>query len=244
MDEIAPGIWRWTARHPEWHTRIEWGHEVASFALVGDSAPALGGSAPALDRSGALALVDPLLPAPGSAAGAQIDRALERLAREAAQLDIMITIPYHARSAEELLGRYRDALPTTIWGHRAVARRFRNPATVLREIEPGEAVGAGALALAIGKPRRFETPLYFPAHRALAFGDAVIGIDGGLRVWQQSSTDPVWHDQVFVPTLRPLLDLDVERVLVTHGPPVLHGGRKALESAMAAGPWDYRSLKD
>ncbi len=229
MNEIAPGIWRWTARHPEWHTRIEWGREVACFALVGD---------------GALTLVDPLLPAAGSAPRDAVDRGLERLAREAQRLDIMITIPYHARSAEELLVRYRDALPTTIWGHRAVARRFADPATVLREIVPGEAVGDGVLALAIGKPRRFEMPLYFPAFRALAFGDAVIGIDGGLRIWQQSSTDPAWHDQVFVPTLLPLLDLDVERVLVTHGPPVLHDGRRALQAAMAAGPWDYRAAKD
>jgi hypothetical protein len=252
MDEIAPGIWRWTARHPEWHTRIEWGREVASFALVGSGARALGGgppaagrdSAPAFGRSGTLSLIDPLLPAPGSAARARVDRSLDRLVGAAARLDIMITIPYHARSAEELLVRYRGALPTTIWGHRAVAGRFRDPATVLAEIAPGRPVGDGILALAIGKPRRFEMPLYFPAHRALAFGDAVIGIDGGLRVWQQGSTDPVWHNQVFVPTLRPLLDLDVERVLVTHGPPVLRGGRKALEAAMAAGPWDYRSLKD
>ena len=156
----------------------------------------------------------------------------------------MITIPYHARSAEELFERYRDALPTTIWGHRAVAKRFRDPATVLNDIEPGQAVGADALALAIGKPRRFEMPLYYPAHRALAFGDAVIGIDGGLRIWQQASTDPFWHDRVFVPTMRPLLDLNVERVLVTHGAPVLHGGHEALEAAVAAGPWDYRAVKD
>ena len=234
MDEIAPGIWRWTARHPQWHTRIEWGHEVASFALVGGSAP--GG--------GALALVDPLLPAPGTATRAAVDQTLEQLVGAAARLDIMITIPYHARSAEELLLRYRDALPTTIWGHRAVAKRLRDSATVLREIAPGRAVGDGALALAIGRPRRFEMPLYFSAQRALAFGDAVIGIDGGLRIWQQASTDPVWHDKVFVPTLLPLLDLDVERVLVTHGAPVLHAGRAALEAAMAAGPWDYRGLKD
>jgi hypothetical protein len=229
MNEIAPGIWRWTARHPEWHTRIEWGHEVASFALAG---------------GGALALVDPLLPAADSATRAEVDRALEQLAREAAQLDIMITIPYHARSAEELFVRYREALPTAIWGHRAVAKRFRDAATVLREIEPGRPVGDGALALAIGKPRRFETPLYFAAHRALAFGDAVIGIDGGLRIWQQASTDPIWHDRVFVPTMLPLLDLDVERVLVTHGPPVLRDGHEALRAAMAAGPWDYRAVKD
>ena len=156
----------------------------------------------------------------------------------------MITIPYHARSAEELFWRYRDALPTTIWGHRAVATRFGDPATVLHEIAPGRTVGDGVLALPISKPRRFETPLYLPAHRALAFGDAVIGIDGGLRIWQQGATGRSWHDRVFVPTLLPLLDLDVERVLVTHGPAVLHDGHAALVAALAAGPWDYRALKD
>jgi len=227
MDEIAPGIWRWTARHPQWHTRIEWGHEVASYALIGDG----------------LVQVDPLLPATGAPGRAEVDRALERLAREASRLDITITIPYHARSAEELFLRYRDALPTAIWGHRAVARRFTDDATVLSEIEPGGPVGEVATALPIGKPRRYETPLYFPAHRALAFGDAVIGIDGGLRIWQEASTDPLWHERVFVPTMRPLLDLDVERVLVTHGPAVLHDGRRALADAMAAGAWDYRTLK-
>jgi hypothetical protein len=239
MNEIAPGIWRWTARHPEWHTRVEWGHEVASFALVGD----------------ALRLIDPLLPATAEDdrhgtdgrpdTRAEVEHLLDGLVRKAKRLEIMITVPYHARSAEELLTRYRDALPTTIWGHRAVAKRFRDPATTLSEIEPGKAVGRDdALALAIGKPRRFEMPLFFPAHRALAFGDAVIGIDGGLRVWQQASTDPTWHERVFVPTMRPLLHRDAERVLTTHGDPVLHDGRQALEAALAARPWDYRAVKD
>ena len=227
MDEIAPGIWRWTGRHPEWHTRIEWGHEVASYALVGDG----------------LTLVDPLLPAAIAPARAELDRALERLAREASRLDIAITIPYHTRSAEELFLRYSGALPTAIWGHRAVSKRFKDPVTVLRKIEPGDQVGEAAIALAIGNPRRYEMPLFFPAHRALAFGDAVVGYRGVLRIWQESPTDPDWHEHVFVPTLRPLLDLDVERVLPTHGPPVLHDGRQALADAMAAGAWDYRTLK-
>jgi len=223
MERIAPRIWRWTARHPEWHTRAEWGHEVASFALVDDG----------------LVLVDPLLPAPGSQTRSEVTRGLERLARDAGRLDIMVTIPYHARSAEELYRRYRDALPTVIWGHRAVRRRFIDPTTPLQAIEPGRPMADSALALPIGKPRRFETPLYFPEHRALAFGDAVIGFEGTLRVWQQASTDPHWHDHVFLPTMRPLLDLDVERVLVTHGPSILHDGREALRAAMALPMWDY-----
>jgi hypothetical protein len=227
VNEIAPGIYRWQTRHPEWHTRIEWGHEVASFALAGDRA---------------LSLVDPQLPALSAPGRAAVDRALERLAAAASRLDIMITIPYHVRSAEELYLRYHERLAVTIWGHPAVAKRFGGRAVPLTPIRPEEAVGPAALALPIGKPRRYETPLYFPAHKALAFGDAVIGIDGGLRVWQQGPTAPGWYERRFAPTLRPLLDLDVEYVLVTHGPPVLHDAPRALRDALAAGPWDYRGL--
>ena len=32
MERFAPDIWRWTARHPEWHPG-KWGAEVACFAL-------------------------------------------------------------------------------------------------------------------------------------------------------------------------------------------------------------------
>ena len=32
--------------------------------------------------------------------------------------------------------------------------------------------------------------------------------------------------------LRPLLDLEIERVLVSHGEPVLRRGREALEAAL------------
>jgi hypothetical protein len=229
MDEICPGIYRWTAPHPEWRTRVEWGHEVASFALVtGD----------------AVALVDPLLPQPGRPDRDEVRHRLDDLVARSDRLDIMITIPYHIRSAEELFARYHTNVDAAVWGHPAVARRLHDEATPLEQIRPGAPVGRNAVAYAIGRPRRYETPLYFPAHRALAFGDAVIGIDGVLRVWQQASTDRDWHEQRFVPTLRPLLDLDVERVLVTHGPSVVRGGRAALEDALAAGPWDYRSAAD
>lgn len=229
LREITPGIFRWQTRHPEWHTRIAWGHEVACFALVGDEG---------------LTLVDPLLPAPDAPGRPAVEQALDRLVSAAARLDIMITIPYHVRSAAALYERYRKRLNVTIWGHPAVAKRFAGTATPLTPIKPGEAVGRSAVALAIGKPRRYETPLYFAEHKALAFGDAVVGFETGLRVWQQDPTAPDWYERRFVPTLLPLLDLDLERVLVTHGECVLHGARQALRDALDAGPWDYRGLED
>ena len=225
MQEIIEGTYRWTAPHPEWRTRIEWGHEVACFAVA---------------DAGRVILIDPLLPTDDRREA--VLATLDRLAADAGRVHVTITVPYHTRSAEELYLRYRTQTETAIWGHGAVAKRFRDPGTPLRIIEPGAVIAGGAATgFPIGNPRRHEMPLLFPAQRALAFGDTVIGIDGRLRVWQQASTDPAWYEQRFVPTLRPLLDLDVERVLVTHGPPVLRSGRRALEDALAAGPWDYRT---
>jgi len=223
MDEIAPGIWRWPAPHPEWSTRTEWGKRVASYALVSEAT---------------LSLVDPLLPPDGSAQHDEVVARLDELAAAAPRLDILVTIPYHTRSAERLYRRYREQVAAAIWGHPAVAKRFLDSETPLTTIVPGKSVGAAAEAFAIGKPRRYETPLHFEDHRVLAFGDAVIGFEGTLRVWQPGPFSPTWYRDGFLPTLTPLLELDFERVLVTHGPPVLRDGRAALAAALAAPPWD------
>ena len=63
---------------------------------------------------------------------------------------------------------------------------------------------------------------------------------GALRVWDdpvESASRKKWWDERFLPTLRPLAKLDVERVLVTHGQPVLKGGAKALAKAFGQPPW-------
>ena len=80
-----------------------------------------------------------------------------------------------------MLARYGSK--ASVWGHPAVARRMRD-GSALRPVGPDAALPGGAAALAIGSPRRQEQPLWFPSHRALAFGDAVVGVDGALRVWE------------------------------------------------------------
>jgi hypothetical protein len=115
---------------------------------------------------------------------------------------------------------------------------------LLRELEPGTPGPAGVTAFAIGRPVRGERPLWLPSHRALAFGDAVVTTpEGDLRLWGQSPLDDRrrrWYRESFVPTLAPLLDLSVQRVLVTHGAPVLEDGATALRAAVAADPWSRR----
>jgi len=223
VEELAPGLWRWACPHPEWKRSHPWTHEVACFALEGD---------------GGIVLVDPLAPPDGSAAESfwtELDRLVERGNGEAL---VYITIPYHVRSAETVHARYG----ARILGHAAVARRLAN-ASLLEPIEPGSALPGGVRAFSIGSPRRQELPLYLPSHDALAFGDAVVGVADSLRVWQDVGNERqlAWYRKRLVPTLEPLLALGAERVLVTHGPPVLEGGTEELARALEAGPWTYRA---
>jgi hypothetical protein len=218
--QLADGLWRWTARHPEWHPG-DFGSEVASFALeAGDET----------------ILVDPLLPPDAEPVLDLIERTLGE------RLSILITIPYHVRSSEEIRHRFRGDVETTIWGHRACRQRLSEDAG-FRAFEPGDELPAGATAHKIGKPRRYETPLHLPSHQALVFGDAVAEVDGDLRVWSGERVDADvrhFYRERFNPTLEPLLELDFDRVLVTHGQPVLQGGRARLEAALQAEPWYHR----
>ena len=205
MQELADGLWRWTARHGEWHPG-EWGAQVASFAL---------------DAGDVTLLIDPLVPEGDEAL-------LDAVVRGPAA--ILITIPYHTRSAESLSERYG----ATIHGHPAVAKRLRT--AKLAPIE-GELPG-GARAFPIGKPRRYEMPIHLPSHRALAFGDALVTTpDGELRMWSTSRGRERWYRDAFVPTLAPLRELKLDRILVTHGDPVLRDGSAALQKALDAPPW-------
>jgi hypothetical protein len=220
MQKLTDRLWRWTARHPEWHPG-EFGAEVASFAAAAD---------------GTLLLIDPLLPEDEDDAG----RVLETLDGAVAdRVAILISVPYHVRSSEELWRRYRKDAQTTIHGHPAAAKRLEDR-SAFNPIEPGAPLPGGVTAHAIGKPRRHEMPLHVPSHDALVFGDAVAEYGGTLRVWSTEKVDSKverFYRERFNPTLEPLLELPFEAVLVTHGQPVLEGGRRALRKALEAKPW-------
>ena len=224
MDELTDGLWRWTARHPEWHPG-EFGAEVASFAV---------------QAGGDTLLVDPLLPPEGEPDRARVLEAIEGTLGD--RLAILITVPYHVRSSEELWQRYGKDAETTIHGHPACAKRLED-GSAFREIEPGVPLPGGATAHQIGKPRRHEMPLHLPSHGALVFGDAVAETEGRLVVWTSESVDAKverFYRERFNPTLEPLLKLDFDSVLVTHGQPLLEGGKRALKDALAAKPWYHR----
>jgi hypothetical protein len=148
----------------------------------------------------------------------------------------LVTIGYHARSAEALAGRYG----CRIFGPPKVASRLGDP-SLLEVLEPDADGPAGVRAFAIGRPVRGERPLWLPSHRAIAFGDAVVTTpEGDLRVWAQERPDERrvrWYHERFNPKLEPLVALKPQRILTTHGAPVLAGGSAALRGALAAEPW-------
>jgi hypothetical protein len=88
VQELRPGLWRWTARHPEWDDR-----EVSSAYV---------------ETAEAVVLVDPLVPRHEEARfyGA-LDRDVERLDLPVA---IVLTNPWHRRSSAELAERYGATL--------------------------------------------------------------------------------------------------------------------------------------
>ena len=215
MEKLTTGLWRWTARHPEWHPG-EFGAEVASFAAKAED--------------GTLLLIDPLLPEQEPA------EVLDVLDNETGDsVAILISVPYHVRSSEQLRKRY-DA---TIHGHKAAAKRLTSTSG-FHEIEPGATLPGGVTAHTIGKPRRHEMPLHIPSHDALVFGDAVVEVDGALKVWASDKVDAKakrFYRERFNPTLEPLLELPFDRALVTHGRPLMDGGNGALREALTAEPW-------
>jgi hypothetical protein len=84
--------------------------------------------------------------------------------------------------------------------------------------------------------RAGETMFWLPDVRTLVSGDRLLGgANGGLRVcpdsWLRYLTSRLTGAELRV-ILHPLLDLPIERVLTSHGEPVLAHGREALAAAL------------
>jgi hypothetical protein len=227
FDEVAPGLWRFTV------TRNGIPPTMTAYVL----------------RDGEdTILVDPLsgplrFPKGSVVAGESepLLAALDELVR--GRVRILVTTPFHVRGSELLWRRWRDRHEVTIFGHEHCATRL-DDRSAFRPLRGGETLDGGVRAHPIGRPRRAEIPFELPSHRALAFGDTVLEIDGELRLWarhRDGERGRTWYEQRFLPTLDALTRLDVERVLVTHGEPVLRDGARALATSLARPTWSRPS---
>jgi glyoxylase-like metal-dependent hydrolase (beta-lactamase superfamily II) len=204
--ELRPGLRTWTAHHEEWD------REVRSVALVTPEH---------------LVLIDPLL------VGDDQWEALDATLGER-DLDVLLTVHWHARSTAEIAARHPRA---RVWAN------SRGRAAVARRVEPtdvfkvGDELPGGLVAIA-GRPRT-EVVFWDAAHRALIAGDVLLG-DGEGETEGLHTCPASWlpHSDGVAElrkSLRPVLDLPVELVLVSHGAAVETGAEAALSRALAPG---------
>jgi hypothetical protein len=185
--ELAPGLWRWTARHPEWEpdpepeSPADWPPDVGCVAYAGP---------------GGVALIDPLVEDWGALDEVVAGR----------RVAVLTTLGFHSRSSDEAVARY------------------------------GGSTGVPSWVEALDFPDAGETMFWISEHGTLVPGDRLLGAGSGLRLcpesWLRYLPGEIGLDRLRQ-LLQPLLDLPVERVLVSHGEPVLAGGRDAIAEALA-----------
>lgn len=193
MDQLAPGLRRWTAWHDEWE------QDVGSLAL---------------ETSDGLVLIDPIEPPPELRSPAHV----------------LITVFWHGRTTADLeTGR--------VWASTRSARPLENRGiTVTDRFRAGDELPGGIQAFQT--PRVTEVVFWLPEQRALAVGDVLLGSEAKpratsepLRLCPERWLGKASHAELRE-SLRPLLDLPVEQVIVSHGAPVLGDARAALAAVL------------
>jgi hypothetical protein len=199
--DVAPGLWVWHRAHPDWGPEHGWPRMITSTCV---------------ESRGEVAVLDPLAPPEDATAiWGRFDARPPTMA--------VVLKPDHVRDVDLFVRRYgaRAFGPWLFW-------RSNIPETELEPVEPGSELPGGLKALYDGRGRN-ETPLFLPEQQALVFADALIGIDGELRIWDTPHIDRART------ALRDLLELPFEHVIVAHGEPV--HDRAAYARALDLAAW-------
>jgi glyoxylase-like metal-dependent hydrolase (beta-lactamase superfamily II) len=216
VSEIAPGLWRWTGYHEEWE------EDVGSVYCETDDG---------------VVLVDPLVP-PEDAERfwAALDRDVQRVR---GPVHVLVSVFWHTRDAASMVERYEARVWAPRRGRGAIERRAGTVTDPFAQTDP---LPGGVQAFATA--RAAEVVYWIPRHGALVPGDVLLGEGAkgggtrsagkhGLRLCPESWLPEGKGHAELAESLRPLLDLPVERVLVSHGEPVLESARDALAAALA-----------
>ena len=155
LRDVAPGLWLWRLKHPDWAPDSGWEPIVTSTCV---------------ETGGEMALLDPLAPPEDAVAF------WDRLDARPPSL-VVVLKPDHVRDIDLFVRRYGAHAfgPSLFWPHDV-------PETELEGIEPGSELPGGLVALYDGRGRN-ETPLWLPEQRALVFADGLTAPGGELRVW-------------------------------------------------------------
>jgi glyoxylase-like metal-dependent hydrolase (beta-lactamase superfamily II) len=193
VQELAPGLRRWTAWHDHWE------EDVASLAVeTGDG----------------LVFIDPIDPP-----------------RELGEPDhVLVTVYWHGRTTGALGANH-------VWASKRSDRPLRNRGIAVTDpFRAGDDLPGGIRAFQTA--RAAEVVYWLPEQHAVAVGDVLLGAGARprptaepLRLCPERWLGKGTHDDLRE-TLLPLLDLPVERVLVSHGEPILNDGMRALAAVL------------
>ena len=144
---------------------------------------------------------------------------------------VLVTVYWHARSTAASGARH-------VWAPSRSAAPLRNRSVPVTDVfRAGDDLPGGIVALQT--PRASEVTYWLPGHGAAVVGDVLLGAGAkphatsdALRLCPERWLGAGTHDDLRA-ALRPLLALPVERVLVSHGEPVLSDGGRALAAVLA-----------
>jgi glyoxylase-like metal-dependent hydrolase (beta-lactamase superfamily II) len=201
LEQIAAHLWWWTAPHPDWTPSAfrkgkGWQERVSSYALVEDDT---------------LVLFDPLVPRGEEEA---FWKALDGDVEHHGPPSILLTVFWHARSAQEMLGRYEGA---TLWAHEPSARDVGKRVEVTSTFASGDILPGGVEAIAMHHMN--EAAFWLPGQRALVFGDSVVGYEGRAETCPRSWLRKRESAEELRASVGRALERGPERLLLTHGGP-------------------------
>ncbi len=206
MPELLPGareIVPGLWRWTAYHT--EWKQDVGCVALVSDDE---------------LVLIDPLIPDETSwkaLHGATQDKSLA----------VLLTVFWHERSACEVLERHSG---TALWADLDEVGEVK--CKVTNPFKPGDKLPGELEAFGTGRAR--EVVYWEPRSATLIPGDVILRDEkGGLTMCPEDWLPKGMGHAGLRKALQPLLVLPIQRVLVSHGEPVLEDARKKLAQALA-----------
>ena len=134
---------------------------------------------------------------------------------------VLVTVYWHGRST-------RDVDARRVWAPSRSAQPLRNRGIDVTDVfRAGDELPGGIRAFQTA--RTAEVVYWLPEQGALAVGDVLLG--SPLRVCPERWLGKQTHDDLRA-SLRPVLELPVERVLVSHGEPVLRDGHAALAAVL------------
>lgn len=164
----------------------------------------------AVDTEDGLLLIDPLDPP----------------AEVAKPAHVLVTVFWHDRSIKDVGAR-------RVWAPSRSKKPLENRGITVTDTVDGPLPGG---ILAFATPRPSEVVYYVPQGKAVVVGDVLLGAgakpkptDEPLRLCPERWLGTKQTHADLRESLAPLLELPVERVLVSHGAPVLENGKRELE---------------